>query len=240
MGGGFTDLMPNTITPVWVDLDMVSLHPNFDFSNLPFLFVSETDKYSNFARITTCVLKLPRASSFGERLIQETKRVINGRKHVPWGCIGPDFLDRMVRSFGLQHFTLAWQESSQIPYFEAERFIIGNTSLDSSRPLLHLYLEMWRQNCFNKRYFYKTGVVGELLQKYHVYEFAMRIGLENYDKEFSFMLSELSRKNHEIYCRLRLLLSMIRRPKRLFSLLKAQNPLQERPSSICEVRDLKP
>ncbi|EHH0538187.1 hypothetical protein J7D62_001286 [Campylobacter lari] len=151
---------------VWVDLDMICL--NYIDLNEKYIFTQEVDEDNTKSRITTSFLKFPKNSDFGKSLIQETEKIINKRKQIPWGIIGPWFLADHVKKCGLENFAWDYKRTCQISWCNAKNFLDNNTSIDTNQPFLHLFSEMWRLNNMEKNTFHQMGVYGQLLKKHEI------------------------------------------------------------------------
>ncbi len=150
---------------VWVDLDMICL--NYIDLNEEYIFTQEVDEDNKKSRITTSFLKFSRYSDFGKNLIQEAEKIINKRKKISWGVIGPWFLADHVKKCGLENFVWDYKRTCQIPWCNVKIFL-DNTSIDISQPFLHLFSEMWRLNNMEKNTFHQMGVYGQLLKKHEI------------------------------------------------------------------------
>ncbi|EAH4543120.1 hypothetical protein CH182_07340, partial [Campylobacter jejuni] len=104
---------------------------------------------------------------FGKNLIQEAEKIINKRKKISWGVIGPWFLADHVKKCGLENFVWDYKRTCQIPWCNVKIFL-DNTSIDISQPFLHLFSEMWRLNNMEKNTFHQMGVYGQLLKKHEI------------------------------------------------------------------------
>lgn len=161
---------------VWVDLDMVCLN-HMDLSQ-EYIFNQETDE-NGIERITNSFLKFPKNSDFGKNLIQEAKKIIDNKKIIPWGVIGPNFLDKLVKENKLEKYALDYKDTCQVPYYKVFDFINKDKNIDENRLCLHLFSEMWRKNNINKNYFYKDGIYTKLLRKYNVKNLSIELGFKN-------------------------------------------------------------
>lgn len=155
---------------------MVSLRP-FNYLQYEYIFNTEIDDYNLPKRITTSMLKFPKDSQFARVVVDEASKVINNRKMVPWGIIGPAFLDKVVKDMKLEHFSLDYMDTCQIPYAYARDFINKN-EIDNNRPALHLFSEMWNFYELNKNHFYTDGIYGKLLKKHNIFELSKQLGYE--------------------------------------------------------------
>lgn len=151
---------------VWVDLDMVCLNW-LDLSS-EYIFSQEVDQDETKPRITTSFLKFPQYSDFGKNLIQEAERIIDRRKRIPWGIIGPWFLAEQVKKWNLEQFKWDYRQTCQISWCNARKFLDNDTLIDTNQPFLHLFSEMWRLNNMEKNIFYQTGFYGQLLSKHQL------------------------------------------------------------------------
>ncbi|EAH4946845.1 hypothetical protein ACKOFR_000214 [Campylobacter jejuni] len=151
---------------LWVDLDMVCLN-HMDLSQ-EYIFTQEIDKDETKPRITTSFLKFPKNSDFGKNLIQEAKKIIDNKKNIPWGVIGPWFLAEQVEKWDLGKYKWDYKQTCQIPWYKVKNFIDKGQVFDEGRPCLHLFSEMWKTNKMNKNLFYKNGIYGSLLTKYYI------------------------------------------------------------------------
>lgn len=79
---------------IWVDLDMICLK-NIDLDQ-GCIFSQEIDEDEKFPRITTSFLKFPQNCKFRKILINEAEKIIDHKKQIPWGVIGPWFLAEQV------------------------------------------------------------------------------------------------------------------------------------------------
>lgn len=77
---------------------------NYIDLNEEYIFTQEVDEDNKKSRITTSFLKFSRYSDFGKNLIQEAEKIINKRKKISWGVIGPWFLADHVKKCGLENF----------------------------------------------------------------------------------------------------------------------------------------
>ncbi|RTJ58246.1 glycosyltransferase [Campylobacter jejuni] len=179
---------------VWVDLDMVCLNP-YDYNEKEYIFSKEIDDDPNKTRITTSLLKFPKQSEFGKLIIDEAKNIIDNRKIIPWGVIGPDFLAKWVKECRLEKHALDYKDTCQIPWSNARDFIDKKT-FDESRPCLHLFSEMWRNYKMNKNHFYKSCIYGFLLQKYNIFDLYLKLNYDFnfYDKYYDKILSFINIK----------------------------------------------
>ncbi|KQK49808.1 hypothetical protein APV25_00325 [Campylobacter jejuni] len=151
---------------LWVDLDMVCLN-HMDLSQ-EYIFTQEIDKDETKPRITTSFLKFPKNSDFGKNLIQEAKKIIDNKKIIPWGVIGPWFLAEQVEKWDLGKYKWDYKQTCQIPWYKVKNFIDKGQVFDEGRPCLHLFSEMWKTNKMNKNLFYRNGIYGSLLTKYYI------------------------------------------------------------------------
>ncbi|EMH3045823.1 hypothetical protein V6G57_000165 [Campylobacter jejuni] len=151
---------------LWVDLDMVCLN-HMDL-NQEYIFTQEIDKDETKPRITTSFLKFPKNSDFGKNLIQEAKKIIDNKKNIPWGVIGPWFLAEQVEKWNLGKYKWDYKQTCQIPWHKVKNFIDKGQVFDEGRPCLHLFSEMWKTNKMNKNLIYKNGIYGSLLAKYYI------------------------------------------------------------------------
>lgn len=151
---------------VWADLDMICL--NYIDLNEKYIFTQEVDEDNKKSRITTSFLKFPKNSDFGKSLIQEAEKIINKRKQIPWGIIGPWFLADHVKKCGLENFAWDYKRTCQISWCNVKNFLDNNTLIDTSQPFLHLFSEMWRLNNMEKNTFHPMGVYGQLLKKHEI------------------------------------------------------------------------
>lgn len=149
---------------LWVDLDMVCLN-HMDLSQ-EYIFTQEIDKDETKPRITTSFLKFPKNSDFGKNLIQEAKKIIDNKKIIPWGVIGPWFLAEQVEKWDLGKYKWDYKQTCQIPWYKVKNFIDKGQVFDEGRPCLHLFSEMWKTNKMNKNLFYKNGIYGSLCKGY--------------------------------------------------------------------------
>ncbi|EPP1573209.1 glycosyltransferase [Campylobacter lari] len=149
---------------IWTDLDMVCLH-NANLSQ-EYIFTSEIG--DSKINITNSFLKYPKDSDFGKLLIQECKKIINNRKQIPWGVIGPLFLTNLVEKMQLVDYTWDYKKTCQISWARSRDFVKNSITIDNNQPFLHLYSEMWRANDINKNHFYQKGIYGNLLKKYKI------------------------------------------------------------------------
>ncbi|WP_336608953.1 hypothetical protein [Campylobacter sp. RM12635] len=164
----------------WVDLDMVCL--NYFNIDSDYLFIKEKIKNGNeyYEQITTSMMKFPAGSEFGEYLITESEKLISNRKVIPWGIIGPEFLNKACIEKDLEQYALGYLEACQISYYEVEKFVLKNTNLDISQKCLHLYNEMWRGIGINKNNIYnKNSIYEKLKNKYRVYEILDDLNLKS-------------------------------------------------------------
>ncbi|EAL5964128.1 hypothetical protein DSN88_09270, partial [Campylobacter jejuni] len=151
---------------LWVDLDMVCLN-HVDLIQ-EYIFTQEIDKDEAKPRITTSFLKFPKNSDFGKNLIQEAKKIIDDKKIIPWGVIGPWFLAEQVKKYNLEKFAWDYKKTCQISWCNVKFFLDDNVFIDINQPFLHLYSEMWRRYALNKNYFYNNGIYGILLKKHQI------------------------------------------------------------------------
>ncbi|MBM0636721.1 hypothetical protein LNU06_03595 [Campylobacter sp. VicNov18] len=167
---------------IWADLDMVCL--NYGDLKQEYIFSQEIDEDENKPRITTSFLKFPKNSEFGKNLVQESQKIIAGRKIVPWGIIGPWFLAKQVKKHNLENFAWDYKQTCQIPWSKTKDFINKNAIFDATRPFMHLFAETWRANKMDKNYFYKEGIYANLLAKYQIYDL---LDIIAYSKKNSFL-----------------------------------------------------
>ncbi|MFY4724212.1 glycosyltransferase [Campylobacter jejuni] len=151
---------------VWVDLDMICLN-HIDL-NQEYIFTQEVDEDDKKPRITTSFLKFPKYSDFGKILIRESEKIINKRKQISWGVIGPWFLADQVRKCGLENFAWDYKRTCQISWCNVKFFLDDNVFMDTNQPFLHLFSEMWRLNSMEKNIFHQTGIYGQLLNKHQL------------------------------------------------------------------------
>lgn len=156
---------------------MVCLSP-YDYYEKEYIFSKEIDDDPNKARITTSLLKFPKQSEFGRLLIEEAKKIINNKKTISWGVIGPWFLAKWVKEYDLERYALDYKDTCQIPWKNARDFIDKKKTFDENRPCLHLFSEMWRVNEMNKNHFYKEGIYALLLKKYQISELILEISYQ--------------------------------------------------------------
>lgn len=169
---------------------MVCLSP-YDYYEKEYIFSKEIDDDPNKARITTSLLKFPKQSEFGRLLIEEVKKIIDNRKTIPWGVIGPWFLAKWVKECDLEKYALDYKDTCQIPWKNVRDFIDKEKTFDENRPCLHLFSEMWRLNKMNKNYFYKGGIYNKLLVKYKIKMLIKQIKLWELYLRLNFPLNKL-------------------------------------------------
>lgn len=194
----------------WVDLDMVCLN-NFDMDS-DYLFIKEKIKDGNeyYEQITTSMMKFPAGSEFGGYLITESEKLIDNRRIIPWGIIGPEFLNQICIEKGLEKYALNYKEACQISYYEVEKFIFKNVEFDSNQKCLHLYNEMWRGVGINKNNKYNNKSIYEKLKnKYNVYKILNDLNIKS-TKNYLDILKILYR-----FSKLRV---YIRNPKKILSI----------------------
>lgn len=181
---------------LWVDLDMICLNP-CDYNEKEYIFSKEIDDDPNKARITTSLLKFPKQSEFGKLLIEEAKKIVNNRKTIPWGVIGPDFLAKWVKECDLEKHALDYKDTCQIPWKNARDFINKEKTFDENKPCLHLFSEMWRTYKMNKNHFYKSCIYGFLLQKHNIFDLCLKLNYDFnfYDKYYDKILLFINIKN---------------------------------------------
>lgn len=190
--------MIQTTGIAWVDLDMICLgNKNTSLLNengggilnlfdKPYIINKEMS-YNGQDVITTSLLRFPKDSLFGEKLIKEAEKIIDNRKQVPWGCIGPQFLQKICKQENLEKEALDYRESCQINWFETEKFVLKNQEIDYSRFCLHLFTEMWRTKDMLKDASYdKNSIYERLLAKHDIKNLLKQVGysVSFYDKYF--------------------------------------------------------
>lgn len=106
---------------VWADLDMICLN-HIDL-NQEYIFSQEVDEDETKARITTSFLKFPKGSKFGKNLIDEAKKIINHKKCIKWGLIGPNFLAKEVQKYDFEEFIWDYKKTCQISWCKAKDFV---------------------------------------------------------------------------------------------------------------------
>jgi len=151
---------------VWVDLDMVCL--KYTDLSQEYIFSQEIDKDETKPRVTTSFLKFPKNSNFGKSLIQEAEKIVDNRKIIPWGIIGPWFLADEVKKWNLEKYAWDYKQTCQISCFKIKDFISKRKKIDETRPFLHLFSDMWRAKKMDKNLLYKDGIYGSLLAKHHI------------------------------------------------------------------------
>ncbi|EAI7225497.1 hypothetical protein I9114_00810 [Campylobacter jejuni] len=193
---------------LWVDLDMVCLN-HMDLSQ-EYIFTQEIDKDETKPRITTSFLKFPKNSDFGKNLIQEAKKIIDNKKIIPWGVIGPWFLAEQVEKWDLGKYKWDYKQTCQIPWYKVKNFIDKGQVFDEGRPCLHLFSEMWKTYDLNKNHFYQHGIYGFLLQKHNIFTLCLKLNynFNFYDKYHDKFLLLANIKNKVIF--------YLRHPKKLF------------------------
>ncbi|WP_267523386.1 hypothetical protein [Campylobacter sp. MG1] len=153
----------------WVDLDMICLN-NFSMDN-DFIIIKEKLKNKDkfYQSITTSLLKFPKNSEFGKYLIKESEKLIDNRKVIPWGIIGPVFLNDACIKFGLDKIALDYKETCQVSCYEVEKFIFSK-NIDFNAKCIHFYNEMlkWAKIDKNNRYF-DYSIYEQLKNKYNIY-----------------------------------------------------------------------
>ena len=211
MGGG-----------VWVDMDMLCLN---GFEKKEYMISTELLENKEI-KITTGFLSFPQNSSFGASLLLKAEEIINKRKLVPWGCIGPEFLAKHCNEFfdekELKKISLDYKKSSQISYFEVQKFVLKNSVIDENEFVLHFYTEAWRQKGLKKDASYNKNCPYEKFQNRH----ELKALLEKLDYKISFFDRYLSKYIYYLfYGPLNLwkrskIRALIRNPKRFLSLNK--------------------
>ncbi|EAJ7086559.1 hypothetical protein DYF23_06000 [Campylobacter jejuni] len=177
---------------LWVDLDMVCLN-HMDLSQ-EYIFTQEIDKDETKPRITTSFLKFPKNSDFGKNLIQEAKKIIDNKKIIPWGVIGPWFLAEQVEKWDLGKYKWDYKQTCQIPWYKVKNFIDKGQVFDEGRPCLHLFSEMWRVNRMNKNTFYDNGIYSKLLNKHKIFDLCKKLDYKPHFSLFS-LLKKIKWKN---------------------------------------------
>ncbi|HEB9311429.1 TPA: hypothetical protein RZK23_000289 [Campylobacter coli] len=162
---------------VWADLDMICL--NYIDLTQEYIFSQEIDQDKTKPRITTSFLKFPKYSDFGKNLIQEAEKIIDNRKIIPWGVIGPWFLADEVEKYNLQKYKWDYKQTCQIPYYKVKDFINKRKKIDETKPFIHLFSEMWKSKKMEKNLLYKDGIYGHLLTKHHIDKLLDNIGCFN-------------------------------------------------------------
>ncbi len=151
---------------VWVDLDMICL--NYVELNQEYIFSQEIDDDETKPRITTSFLKFPKNSEFGKNLILNAENIIDQRKKIPWGIIGPWFLAEQVKKYNLENFAWNYKKTCQIPWCKTKDFLDEKRSIDSNQPFIHLFSETWNCQYMNKNHFHKSGIYSNLLEKHKI------------------------------------------------------------------------
>ncbi len=177
----------------WVDLDMVCLNNNSSIAQKDYIIIQEAvntrdvdvNIISPITHITTSLLKFPPNSDFGNKLISQSQEIVNDRKKVPWGIIGPAFLQKIVTECKFEKKALDYKQTCQISWFEVDKFVLDNVSLDNNMFCLHLFSEMWRINHMRKDARYnKNSIYALLLKKHNIEELLKQLGyiISFYDK----------------------------------------------------------
>ncbi|MBZ7935227.1 hypothetical protein H2279_01000 [Campylobacter sp. B0100352/1] len=161
---------------VWVDLDMICLK-NIDLDQ-EYIFSQEIDEDENFPRVTTSFLKFPQNCDFGKILINEVEKIIDHKKQIPWGVIGPSFLAEQVEKNQLKNYAWDYKRTCQISWIRAREFIQEKVVLDTNQPFIHLFSEMWRVYEMNKNYFYENGIYSDLLKKYKIKDLSKNVEVQ--------------------------------------------------------------
>ncbi|MCV3383757.1 hypothetical protein L8T82_07900, partial [Campylobacter sp. IFREMER_LSEM_CL292] len=161
---------------VWVDLDMICL--NYIDISQNYIFSQEINNDETKPRITTSFLKFPKGSEFGKKLIYEADQIINNKKLIKWGVIGPWFLAEQVKKYSLQKYAWSFEKTCQISWMKARDFV-NKLEFDDSQPFLHLFAEMWRTWGLEKNFFYKDNIYGSLLKKYNIIQLSLELDYIN-------------------------------------------------------------
>lgn len=165
---------------IWVDLDMICL--NYTDLNQEYIFSQELDEDKNTSRITTSFLKFPKNSDFGKNLIQKAERIINNKKIIPWGIIGPNFLAQEVKKWELEKYAWDYKKTCQFSWYEVKNFTNDKIFIDNNQPFLHLFSEMWRVKHMKKDAMYnENSIYSILIKKYEIKNL-----LEQLDYKISF------------------------------------------------------
>lgn len=159
-----------------------------------YIFTQEIDKDETKPRITTSFLKFPKNSDFGKNLIQEAKKIIDNKKIIPWGVIGPWFLAEQVEKWDLGKYKWDYKQTCQIPWYKVKNFIDKGQVFDEGRPCLHLFSEMWRVNRMNKNTFYDNGIYSKLLNKHKIFDLCKKLDYKPHFSLFS-LLKKIKWKN---------------------------------------------
>lgn len=173
--------------------------------NQDYIFSQEIDEDVTKPRITTSFLKFPKGSEFGKNLINEANKIINNKKMIKWGIIGPWFLADQVKKYNLENFAWDYKNTCQISWCNAKNFI-KKSEFDNTQPFLHLFSEMWKSYKLNKNHFYKNGIYGELLKKYQIENLSHEL-----DFTFSFNIFYTFKDRYHNYIKY-----YIKHPRRIF------------------------
>jgi hypothetical protein len=171
----FRFTMLNKVGGYWVDTDFVCIK-NFNFSHQDVVIVSEPSEDYQQQFVTSCMIKLPKASpetQFAIGLQREHKKLIlNGT--ITWSS-GPKTVELMVNKFGLQRFVVPWNticscfchhaRSIVDLEYKPHNSIISSLSKTPYNMIgLHLWNECWRRNGMDKNSSYPEGTIYQELR----------------------------------------------------------------------------
>lgn len=168
---------------IWVDLDMICLNC-YDYMKQDYIFSQEIDRDPKKPRITTSLLKFPPRSELGWVLTQEAEKLIIKSKVLPWGVIGPRFLEKWCKELNLQDYALDYRKTCQIPWPRVRELISSRANIDEGEPCLHLFSERWRTDKLDKNYFYSKGIYAKLLHKHRIGELIQKLPYAHTPRKF--------------------------------------------------------
>ncbi|MBZ7999872.1 hypothetical protein AVCANL277_03200 [Campylobacter canadensis] len=133
--------MINKSNVAWVDTDMLCLK-EFDLSDYVVITQAGSDGHLS---PTTSMLKYPQNSELANYLIDESKKIIAGKKMVEWGVIGPVFLARAIKELKLEHILKEQEYACAINWADYQYFTSASyIDFPQNSVCAHLWTEMWK------------------------------------------------------------------------------------------------
>ena len=149
----------------WSDLDAICIKP-FDMDQ-EYIFMQHKYK-GNEDKVCSGVIKCPVNAPIMDSCFNSAKSMIESNHNLQYEVIGPAFLAKMVKEFGLEEHAWPPVYFSPIAWYEIKKFLKPYV-LDPSTYSIHLYNEVWtRYNVSKYGIYSKNSIIGMLMQKHAV------------------------------------------------------------------------
>lgn len=147
----------------WSDVDAICIK-HFDIDQ-DYVFIDEKIKYRD-DRICNGIIKAPPGAQIMAACYQKAIELVADIDNLAWYALGPVLLDKMVKEFSLQAYTLPSSQFTPIGNYEVDKWLrpyeIGPEAFS-----IHIYNDVWSTRHISKHGIYsRHSLLAQLKHKY--------------------------------------------------------------------------